>query len=844
MRSVTMGLRWGLALGGLGLLGGCNNDKDAAPAPPAPAPAATYTVGGAVSGLNGSVTLTNNGGDSRALSANGAFTFATALAGGGVYSVAVSAQPANQTCAVTSGAGNIAAASISSVTVTCATNTHSVGGTVSGLAGAGLVLQNNGADNLAVAADGAFTFTTRVMSGGAYEVSVQTQPSSPAQTCTPASNTGTAAAAVTNVTVTCVNNPIGLGSADIGPAGGTVNGEYGAQIIIPPGALASTVTIGLHRDSSNSPAFVVTDVAAVGATYELTPHGQAFTLPVTVRIPFDATQVYNDADPLLYKAETGGTFAPLATNVNGGFLEAAVSSFSWVLPSSAATKPRMVYTIENNAGALQLVSLRINRTTGVLSASTSQAPTGDFPTSVVAHPSGKFLYVTNAGSTTMNSIAPNSVALYPLNTVNGNIVKASTASVTTRQPPGYRATMPVIHPNGKFLYVINFGAVYSEAGGDIDEFAINGATGALTLTGAAISGNGSQPMGIAFDRLGAHAYVLYGGSTSTNPLSSQIARYDVSLTTGEFTGPVATTPVCGLGLYPWSIAIDPNGRALHVACNTGNEIASFSITGTGDLSSLGTNIVRDRPASLAMDIFGRFLFAAKQTPFYSVNALGYRMDANSGALTLANQVLSGCLLGACGGPVAIIAEPQGNFVYSIDAGGSLGSLTVDAATGALAPSGARGNISVPSPGGIGFPFTFAASGVSPVWQSNCTQGCTMSGPVISSGGGGGGNPPSNPSPPSSHYLTVTVGAWFGSVTSSPFGIDYGPPTLPNPTGDNDSSAEFAAGTPVQLCSLPPGQPAGVYDITWMGSCSGTSRCTTVIMDSDKSCHANFQPHLP
>jgi len=82
------------------------------------------------------------------------------------------------------------------------------------------------------------------------------------------------------------------------------------------------------------------------------------------------------------------------------------------------------------------------------------------------------------------------------------------------------------------------------------------------------------------------------------------------------------------------------------------------------------------------------------------------------------------------------------------------------------------------------------------------------------------------------------------VTSSPVGIDYGPPTNSNPLGENAFSAEFTANSTVQLCSSPPPQPAGAYDITWMGACSGTSRCTTVTMDSDKACFADFQPRLP
>ncbi len=52
-----------------------------------------------------------------------------------------------------------------------------VGGTVSGLAGSGLVLQNNAGDDLSISADGTFSFTARVANGGTYAVTVNTQPS-------------------------------------------------------------------------------------------------------------------------------------------------------------------------------------------------------------------------------------------------------------------------------------------------------------------------------------------------------------------------------------------------------------------------------------------------------------------------------------------------------------------------------------------------------------------------------------------------------------------------------------------------------------------------------------------
>ena len=81
----------------------------------------TFTVGGTVSGLSGSVVLQDNGGDSLSVSASGSFTFATALADGSAYSVSVATYPAGQTCTVSDGAGTISGASVTSVSVACTT---------------------------------------------------------------------------------------------------------------------------------------------------------------------------------------------------------------------------------------------------------------------------------------------------------------------------------------------------------------------------------------------------------------------------------------------------------------------------------------------------------------------------------------------------------------------------------------------------------------------------------------------------------------------------------------------------------------------------------------------------
>lgn len=186
----------------------------------------TYTVGGTVSNLNGTVVVQLNGGNNLSLNANGSFAFPATLAPSAGYAVTVLTQPGypprSQTCTVSGGTGTMGSANVTSVSISCATNAFTVGGSVTGLTGT-LVLRNNGGDNLTVNAAGPFTFATPIQSGSTYAVTVGTQPSG--QTCTVAagSASGTVTSAnVTNVAVSCgggsTNQGILCGAAYCDPA--------------------------------------------------------------------------------------------------------------------------------------------------------------------------------------------------------------------------------------------------------------------------------------------------------------------------------------------------------------------------------------------------------------------------------------------------------------------------------------------------------------------------------------------------------------------------------------------------------------------------------------------------
>ena len=188
----------------------------------------SFTVGGTVSGLSGSgLVLTLNGGNDLPLGGDGSFTFATPLPSGSQYRVRVATQPANptQVCTVASGDGTIGSANVNNVRVSCASSTFAVSGTVNGLMGHGLVLQNNGADDLAVNADGTFRFPTKLASGAQYNVTVRTQPSDPTQSCTVTNPRGTIGSSdVGNVFVSC-------STADF-TIGGTVSNLEGSGLVL------------------------------------------------------------------------------------------------------------------------------------------------------------------------------------------------------------------------------------------------------------------------------------------------------------------------------------------------------------------------------------------------------------------------------------------------------------------------------------------------------------------------------------------------------------------------------------------------------------------------------------
>ncbi len=169
----------------------------------------TFTIGGRLSGLikGTQVVLQNNAGDDLTITAAGDFKFAAEVSDAAPYAVTVLTQPAspNQICTVTGGAGKVSGKNVAEVAVACVPATYTIGVTVSGLPdGEQVVLRNNEADDLAITANGAFTFAAPLNDGSKYSVTVKTHPKKANWTCDVAQGAGTVAGkAVTDVVVDC-----------------------------------------------------------------------------------------------------------------------------------------------------------------------------------------------------------------------------------------------------------------------------------------------------------------------------------------------------------------------------------------------------------------------------------------------------------------------------------------------------------------------------------------------------------------------------------------------------------------------------------------------------------------
>jgi hypothetical protein len=198
-----------------------------------------YTVSGSISGMSSgdSVVLLLNGGSNQTIPQSSP-TFSWNVTDGAAYAVTVQTHAAGKTCTVTNGAGTLAGANVTNVSVSCSFNTYTVGGTVTGLcSGQSIQVQNNSGNTQTVNSAGSFNFTFPAQNDlSAYSVTISSGPPS-GVSCSLSNASGNLAGAnVTNVSIACTGCMSCAGA-----------GQFRAQWTASRSADVASTTGGGHR---------------------------------------------------------------------------------------------------------------------------------------------------------------------------------------------------------------------------------------------------------------------------------------------------------------------------------------------------------------------------------------------------------------------------------------------------------------------------------------------------------------------------------------------------------------------------------------------------------------------
>ncbi len=611
--------------------------------------------------------------------------------------------------------------------------TYSLGGTVSGLSGSGLVLLDNGAGDLTITSNGSFTFATRVASGAAYAVSVKTQPTGPNQDCAVSNASGKVGGGpVTDVGITCANlGYVYVANHDSDDVSAfSINASTGALTPVPgnpqlagwSGPVSGAIDPGgrfayfANSDSNNISAFSID-----ATTGELTPLPEhplmALSNPISIAVDPSGKFAYvvaNNPCPNggLYCDNGNGIFAYMIDATSGALTPVAGSPFKPNVPHPA---PFLPATVDSSGGFVFLTDYSnayayiLTPTTGALSLAggnpvLTAPPMTGLSTHVAIDQHGKFAYI---GAITSPSLSVNTIYAYTLD--------ATTGALTAAGAPIFATLNGIsIDPQGKFVF------------DGIDVFKIDATTGTLTTVDEGPLPAGPGP--VTFDPISAFAYAADRGG---------VWAYEVDETTGAYRA-IAGSPFLA-GESPTSVTIEPHGKFAYATNSGSDTISAYTVdaaSGTLEPLAHGASGISN-PAAMAVDPSGRFAYVATNR-LASISE--YAVDAATRAL--GRSAIGSVAAGTS--TISVAVEPRGRFVYAVDdvpydvatgttPPGAVFAYSVDASTGALTatpgspfPTGVSPKAIAFDPGGnFAYVANYASKNVS-IYAIDRTTGALVS----------------------------------------------------------------------------------------------------------------------
>jgi sugar lactone lactonase YvrE len=487
-----------------------------------------------------------------------------------------------------------------------------VGGTVSGLAGSGLVLVLNGVTRLAVSGNGSFTFADSVPAGGTYGIDVLTQPNKPIQICTVSGGNGMAGTTnVATVTVTCTTQALALFAGNL-DGSGTVDGVgLAARFNYPQGLSADNAGNLYVADSDNNTIRVITP-AGVVSTLAGQPgiSGSADGSGVAARF-LHPGGIAIDAAGSLYVADTNnvtvrkitptGVVTTLAGNPGSpSYSDGTGTAAGFSDPRGIAIDSvGNVYVADTDANTIRKITpaglvTTLAGTPGIVGGTADGAGAAarfSAPWGIAADTAGN-LYVTDSGNSTIRKITPAGLVttLAGEAGASGTVDGIGTASEFSL-PKGI-----AIDPSGN-LYVAD------NSGDAIRKITPAGVVTTLATKLASNAQNSFNDNGVT---IGNSGDVYMADSTSTirkiTPAGAVTTLAGTVVVAGSADGSGAAARFNG----PFGIATDTAGN-VYVADSENQAVRK--LTPSGVVTTL-TNVVPGFPAGISADTAGNLYVTA------------------------------------------------------------------------------------------------------------------------------------------------------------------------------------------------------------------------------------------
>ena len=395
---------------------------------------------------------------------------------------------------------------------------------------------------------------------------------------------------------------------------------------------------------------------------------------VSVALAFATACSRDYAVAYLYSTSAGTqTVGAFAIDYQTGVLtQIAGSPFSGVgrNPVTVVAHPsgKFVYVVSHDDSTVTEFAVG---TDGKLYGQHTYNLTGSFGTAAAVDPSGTFLYVTYTYQTgyTTASPGPGGVTIFPINNSSSDPNYGALGTAVDRKLGNNPVSVAVsatstFFPSTKFVYIVDQEA---SPNATLLSFTQNTTTGALATAGATTCNltvtpttckgysAGTVPSSVVTDATARYVYVA-------DEYANQIISYSVSSTSLGALTALVTSPTT-TGSFPVNLVVDPRGKYLLVANFNANTIGSYTInTSDGSLggtAALGSSVTATGPSCVTIDpALGVYVYTSNRLD----NSIsGAKMNANTGGLTgINNSPFPTSNLPSC-----VVAVASGNHAQSI-----------------------------------------------------------------------------------------------------------------------------------------------------------------------------------